>query len=487
MNYLDYIADTFILVPLAAIILNNICPKKFIENKFHLLAGMVTVFQMIAVSTAFFLMSENHFSAYPFSVLGKAIDPQARVFNLTSVSLVFLFCVGLVSFISVLIAKRTIDANKTSYVNLLMTLLIGMNGMLLVNDLFSLYVFLDVVGISSFVMIALFRSRTGLEGSIKYLVISALATIFILTALSFIFMQTGSLSYDVINSNLLKIAVHPLNVMLYFALILLIAGFAIKTGVVPFHSWLPDAHQSADTSISVLLSGIVIKVAGIYGFVVLTQLFAGVPAVQVSMAALGILTIVAGALLALQQNHFKRIVAYSSVSQMGYILLGLSTGSTLGLIGAVAHVFSHATFKSTLFANAAAIHEQTGTLDIKEMGGLQNRMPVTAFSSIIAFLSTAGIPPFLGFWSKFLIITALWNTDHKILGGIALCASILTTAYFLRLQKKVFFGKTPTKLTSVSEITGSIKFAEILLTMITIMAGILFPLILLYLQHLGLM
>ncbi|MCE5196233.1 MAG: NADH-quinone oxidoreductase subunit L [Negativicutes bacterium] len=486
MNYLDYIADSFIYVPLAAIILNNILPKKWIEKQFHLLAGMVTVLQMLAVAAAFYLMSENHFSAYAFSVLGKANRQQAGAFNLTAVALVFLFCVGLVTFISVLIAKRTVDANQSSYVNLLMTLMIGMNGMLLVSDLFSLYVFLDVVGISSFVMIALFRSRTDLEGSIKYLVISALATIFILTALSFIFMQTGSLSYDVISSGLLKTAPHPLNIMLYFALILLIAGFAIKTGAVPFHSWLPDAHQSADTAVSVLLSGIVIKVAGIYSFVVLTQLFAGVRAIQVSLAVLGMLSIVTGALLALRQDHFKRIVAYSSVSQMGYILLGLSTGSTLGLIAAVAHVFSHATFKSTLFANAAALHEQTGTLNINEMGGLQNRMPVTAFSSIIAFLSTAGIPPFLGFWSKFLIIMALWNTDHRILGGFALCVSILTAAYFLRLQKKVFFGKTPAALASVSEIDGSIKFAEILLTAITVLAGILFPLILLYLQSLNL-
>jgi len=486
MNYLDYIANSFILIPLAAIVINNVFPRKFIEGKFHLLAGAVTLFQLVASLAAFYLMSENHFSAYSFTVLGKAISPQAGVFNLTVVSLVFLFCVGLVSFVSVLIARRTIDANKISYVNLLMTLLIGMNGMLLVKDLFSLYVFLDVIGISSFVMIALFRSRTGLEGSIKYLVISALATIFILTALSFIFMQTGSLSYDVINSQLLKTSPHPFNILLYFALILLIAGSAIKTGAVPFHSWLPDAHQSADTSVSVLLSGIVIKVAGIYSLVVLTQLFAGVPAIQVSLAALGILSIITGALLALRQNHFKRIVAYSSVSQMGYILLGLSTGSMLGLIGAVAHVFSHATFKSTLFANAAALHEQTGTLDINELGGLQNQMPVTSLSSVIAFLSTAGIPPFMGFWSKFLIITALWNTDHKILGGIALCSSILTAAYFLRLQRKVFFGKTPAELTSVVEISGSIKYAEILLTVLTVFSGLLFPLVLIYLQSLNL-
>lgn len=486
MDYLHYAAEAFILVPLTAIILNNICPKKFMEDHFHLLPGVVAVFQMIAVVSAFCLMDAKRMQVYNFCVLWNVNVSGAEFFSINTVSLIFLFCIGLVSFVSVMIAIRTIDTKKSSYVNLLMTLLIGMNGMVLVNDLFSLYVFLDVIGILSFVMIAMFQSRKGLEGSIKYLVISELASIFILTGLAFIFMKTGSLSYKDVGSALLKDTSDPQTLLIYAALILMIAGFAIKTGAVPFHSWLPDAHQSADTSISVLLSGIVIKIAGVYGFIVLTTLFKGVRAIQVSLAVIGIVTIIIGALLALQQNHFKRIVAYSSVSQMGYILLALSTGSTLGLIGAIAHVFSHATFKSTLFTNAAAIHEQTGTLEIDEMGGLERRMPVTSFSSVIAFLSTAGIPPFAGFWSKLLIIMALWLSGNEVLAGVALCASIFTAAYFLRLQRKVFFGPTPERLSSVTEITGSIKFVEILLTVITIVVGILFPLILIYLQSIGL-
>lgn len=485
MNYLNWIADGLILIPLIAIAINNLCTRKFMDRNFHLLGGVVTLTQLIAVIYSFLVMSRNGFQVGN-QVQTTAIGLPTGIFHITPIALVFLFCVGLVAFISVLIAKKTIDANKVSYINLLMTLLVGMNGMLLVDDLFSLYVFLDVVGISSFVMIALFRSRTGLEGSIKYLVISSLATIFILTALAFIFMYTGSLSYDVVRGDLLKLAPHPFSIMLDFALILLIAGYAIKTGAVPFHSWLPDAHQSADTSVSVLLSGIVIKVAGIYSFVVLTQLFPGVRAIRLTLAILGILSILIGALLAMRQNHFKRIIAYSSVSQMGYILLGLSAGNTLGLIGAVAHVFSHATFKSTLFANAAALHEQAETLDIQSLGGLQNQMPITSFSSVIASLSTAGIPPFLGFWSKFIIIAALWNADLKILGGVALGMSILTAAYFLRLQGKVFFGKPKPELGFVKEIRGSICFAEILLTAITILVGVSFPFVLIYIQSLGL-
>jgi len=172
---------------------------------------------------------------------------------------------------------------------------------------------------------------------------------------------------------------------------------------------------------------------------------------------------------------------------MGYILLGISTGSTLGMVGAAAHIFNHATFKSTLFANAAALHEQTGTLDINEMGGLQSRMPVTGFSNIAAFLSTAGMPPFAGFWSKLLIIMALWNNNSPAYAGIALFSSILTAAYFLRMQKKVFFGKLPAKYAELKEIDGSVKFAEIMLTVVMIAVGLCFPLALLYLKGRGIL
>ncbi|MDP4132512.1 MAG: proton-conducting transporter membrane subunit [Bacillota bacterium] len=486
MNYLNYAGEAFLLIPLSAIFLNNICNKRFIEKHFHILTGAVALLQMIAAVFAFYIMDANQMLNFDFSVFGSSKITGIELFDINPVSLVFLFCIGMVAFVSVMISIRTIDVKKGSYVNLLMTLLIGMNGMVMVSDLFSLYVFLDVIGISSFVMIAMFRSRKGLEGSIKYLIISEIASIFILMGLSFISMKTGSLSFKDIGRNLLTNTFELQTILIYAAIILMIAGFSIKAGIVPFHSWLPDAHQSADTSISVLLSGIVIKIAGIYGIYVLTNIFGGIKAYQVSLAGLGIISVVVGALLAACQSHFKRIVAYSSVSQMGYILLGLSTGSTLGIVGAVAHVFSHAAFKSTLFTNAAAIHEQTGTLEIDEMGGLQSRMPVTAFSSTIAFLSTAGIPPFAGFWSKLLIVMALWGSGNQILAGFALCASILTSAYFLRLQKKVFFGKTPEHLSSVTEVTGSIKFAEILLTAVTCIVGVLFPLIIIFLHSRGL-
>ena len=486
MHVMGYIAVSFMIVPLIVFTIVNLLPKKAAGRISLFLAGSGALIQIAASVAEIFLLAGADLHEYEFSLLWDIKKVGSERFAISSLSLAILFCIGFVAFVSVLIANKTIEKRRITYVNLLMILILGMNGMVIVTDLFSLYVFLEVVGISSFVLIAMFKSETGLEGAFKYLVMSALASIFILTGLSFIFMQTGGLQYSTVGRAVTqKEFSQP--ILEYAALTLLIAGFAIKTGAAPFHSWLPDAHQSANTAVSVLLSGIVIKVAGIYGFIVLTKLFRDVPGVNTVLAVMGTVTILTGALLALRQTHFKRIVAYSSVSQMGYILLGISTGSTLGLVGAVVHIFNHATFKCTLFSNAAALHEQTGTLDINEMGGLQKRMPVTNFSSVSAFLSTAGIPPFAGFWSKLLIILALWGANMRGYAAIALFSSILTAAYFLRVQKKVFFGKLSDKYSEIREIGGSIKFAEIMLTIVMIAVGTGFPLVLLYLNGRGIL
>ncbi|NLW57014.1 MAG: NADH-quinone oxidoreductase subunit L [Firmicutes bacterium] len=486
MPILDYITVSFLVIPLIILVLNNLFSKQFVERINFKLVGVVAILQMALAVAGFSLLSAAHWEDYRFSLLWDWTMEEAGYFAVNSLSLVFLFCIGFVLLVAVLVAKATVEQRKTAFVNLVLTLLLGMNGMVMVRDLFSLYVFLEIVGISSFVLVALFQLETGLEGAFKYLVMSSLATVFILTGLAFVFMQTGSLQYAQAWADWLSVQ-GTAQLYTYLAFILLISGFALKTGVVPFHSWLPDAHQSANTAVSILLSGIVIKVAGIYGFIVLTKLFPGFPPVALALRILGLLSIVVGALFALRQTHFKRLVAYSSVSQMGYILLGLSSGTTLGFLGAMVHIFNHATFKSTLFTNAAALSAQAGTLELGELGGLEKKMPVTGFSSITAFLSTAGIPPLAGFWSKLLIIMALWKSEAEGFAAVALLASILTAAYFLRLQKKVFFGQLPEKFGAVTEIGGSVKFAELMLSAVNIAVGVGFPLILLFFEGRGLL
>ncbi len=481
---LNTVAQGLFLLPLAVIFIINLFPRRTAHRLFFPIGLAVAVLQGVGAAAGGIILWQSRQTRFDFNVFVSGKNAGDN-FSARRMTFFLMLCIAVVVFVSVMIAKKTITTKKRAYLNLLMSLLFGMNGMLLTTDLFTLYVFLEIVGISSFVLIAMFRSRTGLEGSFKYLVLSSVGVMLLLTGLSFLFMQTGSLGYTDILIHTFNLNSNTEKALTYAAIILIISGFCVKAGAVPFHSWLPDAHQSADTAVSVLLSGIVIKIAGIYGLVVVWQIFGRLNVVRLIFGVIGIISIVYGALLASRQDHFKRICAYSSVSQMGYIILALSTNTVLGLIGALAHILSHALFKSTLFTNAAALHEQTGTLDIKEMGGLEKKMPVTSFSSVIAFLSTAGIPPMSGFWSKLLIILALWQCGNEPAAAAALIASIFTSVYFLRLQKNVFFGKTPVQLDGVEEIGGTVKLVEILLTAATIGVGLAFPFLLAFLQNAG--
>ena len=193
------------------------------------------------------------------------------------------------------------------------------------------------------------------------------------------------------------------------------------------------------------------------------------------LLVVGALTIVVGAFLALGQSNMKRMLAYSSVSQMGYIVLALGGDLNLGILAAGLHFFNHAISKSQLFANAAAIEEQLGTLNMDEMGGIGARMPVTAGTTAVATLSIAGLPPLAGFWSKLLIVLALWNAKEYGFAAVAILASLVTLAYFLSLQRRVFFGKTHPKWAHVKEAAPGLLVPVVALALITIALGVGFP------------
>ncbi|MEG1997184.1 MAG: proton-conducting transporter membrane subunit, partial [Clostridiales bacterium] len=403
-----------------------------------------------------------------------------------NLSLVVLFSIGMVVTAGFLVANKTIGLKAVNFTNLVMVITLGMNGIALVTDLFSLYVFLEITGVASYVLIAFNTERNGLEGAFKYLVMSAIATAFILGGLAFVFMESGSLIFRDVTAAMLNWQSANEPALLIVAFIMLITGFSIKSGIMPFHGWLPDAYQSAPAAVSVILGGIVTKMVGVYAILRITsQLFAQVEMIQQVLTVLAIISIVGGAVAAIGQKDFKRILAYSSISQIGYIVLGAACGSVVGFIGAVLHFFNHATFKTTLFMNSSAVEIATGTTDIEKLGGLQDKMPITGVSSILAFLSTAGIPPLAGFWSKLLIIIAVWQTGHQAIAGVALFASIFTAAYFLRLQRQVFFGPVAEGLEEIKEVKGGIAVASVVLSVITVGFGLLFPAVLLFLQSQG--
>ena len=467
----------FIGIPLLAVIILNLPFKEAGKKSAFWVAIFVTLAQ-IAIS----LTAGSTIWLKTDSVINTQFIANLSI---DFFSAVVLFTIGLIAFVCLIVNKYSASGDSFNFINLILLIIAGMNGVVMVTDLFSLYVFLEVTSIASFILIALYKQKEGLEGAFKYLILSAMATIMMLSAIALIFMMTGETRFTAVGQYIegLKGA-YPFQIVLAF--ILFTAGLSIKAGLVPFHAWVPDAYSSPSSAVSVLLAGIVTKVSGVYIIMRLFKdVFSDVSAIGNILVVLGLISIIIGALAAIGQNDFKRMLAYSSISQIGYIILGVGTGLPLGFAGALLHFFNHSTFKSLLFVNSAAVEMQTGKRDIDKLGGLASKMPVTAGSSIIAFLSTAGIPPLSGFWSKLVIIIAVWSVS-PVAAGIALLASIITLAYFLILQKKVFFGKPAEGMEDVKESNVGIVGIEILLSGITIAMGILFPLVLIFMQSKGL-
>jgi multicomponent Na+:H+ antiporter subunit D len=350
-----------------------------------------------------------------------------------------------------------------------------MNGVVLCADLFSIYVFIEITAVSSFILIASEKSRAGLEGAFKYFVLSAMASLAMLTAVALLLLVSGSTGFAGVASAMSHATGGQPLILL--ALALFIGGLFIKAGLMPFHGWVPDAYSSAPSAVSVLLAGIVTKTTGVYVLIRLViDVFGFNAHAKDIMMLAGAFTLAAAAFAALVQTDMKRMLAYSSISQVGYIILSFGIGTPLGMAGAVFHLFNHAIFKSLLFVNAAAVEKQTGTRDMNAMGGLAEKMPLTGTTSVIGLLSTAGVPPLAGFWSKLVIILALWQSEHYAYASIAVLASLVTLAYFLIMQRRIFFGLLRPGFEKVTE-AYEMAAPTILLALITVAIGLLIPFI----------
>jgi proton-translocating NADH-quinone oxidoreductase chain N len=471
----------FLLLPIIGIIIINL-PSRRISGKLAFPAAL-------AVSAAYMALAFT--SNAPFwPDVTRFIDaylPLGQHLTIDFMGAVILATIGFISIISLLLDRSVKNPRHLSFANLLLIVMAGMSGVVMVRDIFTMYLFLEVAALTSFILIAIQKKRDALEGSFKYLVLSTVATVFIQSAIGIVLLTVGKVDFRSVADYLaLKGGAVPVQMTAAFALF--VAGLSIKGGLVPFHGWLPDAYTSAPSSVSMLLAGIVTKVAGAYTIMRLVQdVFTGSRAVSLSFMALGALSIVVGAVAAFGQSDFKRMLAYSSVSQVGYIVLAAGLGTPLGLAAAMLHFFNHAVFKSLLFVNASAVEEATGTRDMDKLGGLAHRMPVTAGTSVVGFLSTAGIPPLSGFWSKLLVILALFQAGEAAFAIIALLASILTLAYFLVMQRKVFFGKLREEWADIKEAGALNTVPALVLTGVTVLFGVLFPFVLLGMQARGLL
>ena len=223
-----------------------------------------------------------------------------------------------------------------------------------------------------------------------------------------------------------------------------------------------------------MLSGVLIKSVGIYALSrILHHVIGPTPMVSSILLILGTLSMVVGVLLAFGQRDMKRLLAYSSISQVGYVVFAIGLGTPLGIVAGVFHLLNHAVGKALLFLNAGAVEYATGTRDLQEMGGLAQRMPMTGATSFLAAMSIAGMPPLGGFWSKLLIIMAAVQAGHPVYAFWAVIVSVFTLALFVTVMKDTFFGALPQRWRDITEVPGGMQAAMAALALICVVSGLL--------------
>lgn len=373
------------------------------------------------------------------------------------------------------------DDGLGKYYTLFLLLAGSMIGFVFTGDLFNMYVMLEIM---TFAAIALTAFRTqkdkALEAGFKYLVIGGLGSSLILMGTALMYAQTHTLNIAQIalelNSRGEKFT--PVTIL---ALALLLVGYAVKSFMVPCHTWPPDAHMSAPSSISMLLSGVMSK-TGVYGLIrILFMIFmvSGNKALAYLVMIWGAITMVVGVSMALLQTDFKRLLAFHSVSQLGYVITGIGVGLTaadgianLGLMGGLYHMVNHASFKCLLFLCAGAVLYRVGTTDLNKVSGLGKKMPFTTVMFFIGAAAISGIPPFNGFASKWILYQSTSETQIPIITIVELIVSVLTLASFIKVGHSVFFGAEREELKEVKEVPFTMKLPMGILALICFVFGI---------------
>ena len=466
----------FIAIPLVAAFVLPVFGKKG-KDAATILSNLATISLLVlAIATI------GHSATYE---VGKWSIPLGINLVLDGLSSLLLLTVSVVSAASMLFSARYMEqyTAKAKYLSLFMLMVAGMNGLVLSGDIFNLFVFLEIASLASYALVGFGCEHEELEASFKYMVLGSIASTFILFAIALVYGNTGSLNMAYISR---AIQSTGLNSGLSFALALFIVGFGLKAALVPFHAWLPDAHPSAPAPISAMLSGVLIKALGVYA---LARIIFNVFGVSVSVSwvliSLGVLSMVVGVFLAVGQWDFKRLLAYHSISQMGYVILGIGMGALilarggsvawaeLALLGGLFHLVNHAVFKSLLFLTSGSVEMSTGTRELKQLGGLAEKLPFTRATCTIASASIAGIPPFNGFWSKLILVIAAVQARFFVLAAVTVLVSLVTLISFLKVQRYIFLGELPEKLQGIKENKGSMLISMVFLACLCVVMGLI--------------
>jgi proton-translocating NADH-quinone oxidoreductase chain N len=360
--------------------------------------------------------------------------PLAGCFEIDMLSVFMAGSIAFLGFLAVIysVSYMEKETRLTEFYTLVAFMLAGMMGVSMAGDFFTLFVFWELMGLSSYVLVAFLKRTWGpIEAGFKYLVMSATAGAFLILSMAIIYGMTGTLNFAALADSLRGASVSPWIFALFSTLVV---GFGVKSAIVPLHTWLPDAHPEAPSPISALLSGIVIE-TGLYALTRVLFISFEPGIFKLPMAFLAVLTMTLANVMALLQSDIKRLLAYSSIAQIGYMLVGLAAGTAYGAMGLFLHVFNHSMMKGMAFLAAGSIVHETGTRDLKSFRGVGKMMPITSFSLFITLLGLGGVPGTNGFISKYHLFSAAFGSGLGWLGIMGVLNSALSMAYYIRIMQ----------------------------------------------------
>jgi len=401
------------------------------------------------------------------------------VLRLNMLSWFFAVTIAVIGALSVIYSLSYIKTREKTDFYFLMMLLVNaaMLGIVLAGDLVSFYIFWEIMSWSAFLLIS-YNKGSALAAGMKYIIMSIIGSVCFLVGMLSLYVSFDTLNISQIASAMTSASPgHILFILTAFCI-----AFGIKNAVLPFHTWLPDAHSEAPAPFSAVLSGILIKM-GTYGFLLLLyvivglKLFLGLGRGLLSfhsiLCLLGAVTILIPTFIAMLQNDAKKLLAWSTVGQAGYIILGIAFGTNLALAGGIFHFFNHAMFKALLFFAVGAVEFRAQTRDLDSLGGLAKKMPVCFIATLVGICALIGVPLTSGFVSKWLIYKTLILEGSPFLAFFALAGTWGTILYSYKLVHNVFLGQLPEKYKDIQKSPASMQLPIIVLSLAILLFGIL--------------
>lgn len=469
MNWLPLLP---LLTCFFVVVLNCLFWRHALLQKFTHLTGAILL--LCVTGLLFYVVS---FQEILVAQSGGYKAPFGITFVIDRLSAIMLLITGIIGFCVSIYAIHDIQTGhqKSGFYFAYWILLMGICGAFSTGDLFNLYVWFEVMLIASFVLLVLGNHRMQLDGAMKYVSLNLVATVLILLAIAMLYAMVGTLNMADLG---LKLKAYPLTGTVTTVVLLLAIAFAIKSALFPLFFWLPASYHTTNVTTAAIFAGMLTKV-GVYALIRLTTLILPDSHYILSLLLfIAGLTMLTGVLGAASEFHFRRLLSFHIISQIGYMVMGLAIYTSFALAGTIFYIVHHIIVKTNLFLISGICSKIGKTSDIRNLGGFYKQYPYLAILFFIPAFSLAGVPPLSGFWGKLILLKAALNSSHYIITAIALLVSLLTLYSMTKIWTQVFWKEQSTHAPSL-ESFGTLKlfvtlFPVIILAMMTLTIG-LFP------------